>query len=722
MNHLGEPVRRREDVRILQGQARYLDDLELPWMAHAAFVRSPHARADIISVTAPAQAPGLLGVLTAIDIAPRAQPFAVPPIEDALLSGASHPILADTEVRYAGQPVAAVIAESRAQAEDAAELVEVEYEPLDAVVDPRGAPEQLMRWRRVAGDVDGAFAGAAHVVRGRYALPRLVATPMETRGVIAAYDERDDLLTVWGSFQDPHRPRAQLAHALDREPDRIRVVVPDVGGAFGSKGVIAVEGVVAALAAIDLGRPVKWAEDRMENFVGAYQGRGVEAEIELALDARGRMLAVRADILADLGAFLLPSTPIPPHTTAMLMTGVYEIECAEVTVTGARTDKVPTGPYRGAGRPEAAYLVELTVDAAARELGIAPAELRRRNLIRSFPHRTALGWTYDSGDYARCLELALELVVPERSSDERRAVGTGLAMYVERAGGMWESARVTVERGGRVIACSGSSPHGQGHETMFAQIVAERLGVDPADVELRFGDTDIVPAGVGTFASRSMAMGGSALVQALERLLAEAGALAAGLLGVPEESLSRAGSRWVCADGRAVTLTEIATAAGGLVTEARFESGLVFGSGAYAAVVEIDRATGQLRVCRLAAVDDAGTILNPLLAEGQVLGGIVQGLGAALVEEAVFDEYGQPRSASFADYSLLTAVELPPVETRFVQTPTPSNPLGAKGIGEGGAIGTPAAIASAIADALGRPAPDPPFTAEKLWRALRGLP
>ena len=721
LNRLGEPVRRREDVRILQGQSRYLDDLELPRMAHAAFVRSPHARAEIISVTLPAYAAGLLGVLTAIDIAGRAQPFAVPRIEGAVLAGVPHPILAATEVRYAGQPVAAVIAESRAQAEDAAELVEVEYEPLDAVVDPRGAPEELMRWRRVAGDVDGAFADAARVVRGRYALPRVVATPMETRGVIAAYDEHDDLLTVWGSFQDPHRPRAQLAHALGRAPDRIRVVVPDVGGAFGSKGVIAVEGVVAALAAIDLGRPVKWAEDRMENFVGAYQGRGVEADVELALDARGRMLAVRAGILADLGAFLLPSTPIPPHTTAMLMTGVYDVDCAEVTVTGARTDKVPTGPYRGAGRPEAAYLLELTVDAAARELGIAPAELRGRNLIRSFPHRTALGWTYDSGDYARCLELALELVAPERSSDERRVVGTGLAMYVERAGGMWESARVTVEPSGHVIACSGSSPHGQGHETTFAQIVAERLGVDPADVELRFGDTDAVPAGVGTFASRSVAMGGSALVEAVVRLLAEAGTVAAGLLGVPEDSLSRSRSAWVRADGRAITLAEIAAAAGGLSAEARFESGLVFGSGAYAAVVEIDRATGQLRVCRLAAVDDAGTILNPLLAEGQVLGGIVQGLGAALTEEAVYDEHGQPRSASFADYTLLTAVELPPVETRFVQTPTPSNPLGAKGIGEGGAIGTPAAIASAVADALGRPAPDPPFTAEKLWRALRGL-
>ena len=432
---------------------------------------------------------------------------------------------------------------------------------------------------------------------------------------------------------------------------------------------------------------------------------------------------MRADILADLGAFLLPTTAIPPHTTGMLMTGVYDVECAAVTVTGARTDKVPTGPYRGAGRPEAAYVLELTIDAAARQLGLEPAELRRRNLIRSFPYRSALGWTYDSGDYARCLELALELVggATERASDDRHAVGTGVAMYVERAGGMWESASVTVEPSGHVVARSGSSPHGQGHETTFAQIVVERLGIDPIDVELRFGDTDDVPEGVGTFASRSTAMGGSALVRALERIVADAGVFAASLLGVSAESLTRSGAGWVAVDGRSVSLAEAAASAGGLEAEARFESDLVFGSGAYAAVVEIDRATGRLRVRRLAAVDDAGTILNPLLAEGQVLGGAVQGLGAVLVEEAVFDEYGQPRSASFADYSLLTAVELPPIETRFVQTPSPVNPLGAKGIGEGGAIGTPAAIASAVADALGGPAPDPPFTSEKLWRALRGL-
>jgi aerobic carbon-monoxide dehydrogenase large subunit len=716
---VGRPVRRREDVRMLRGQGSYLDDLEPPGTVHAAFVRSPHARAEIASVSWPARAPGLLLVMTAIDVAGRAQPFALPAVEDMLIGGASHPILAETEVRYAGQPVVLVVAESRAQAEDAAELVEVEYEQLDAVVDPRGTHEELLRWRRVAGDVDGAFSAAPHVVSGRYALPRVAAVPMETRGVIVAHDAGDDLLTVWGSLQDPHRPRAQLAHALDRAPERIRVIVPEVGGAFGSKGVIPVEGVAVALAAIDLGRPVKWAEDRMENFVAAYQGRGVQAGVELALDANGRMLAMRAGILADLGAFLLPTSAIPPHTTAMLMTGCYEIPCAEVTVVGARTDKVPTGPYRGAGRPEAAYFLELTVDRAARELGLDPVELRRRNLIRSFPAATALGWTYDSGDYERCLELAVELIAPERASDSERVVGTGVAMYVERAGGQWESARVTVEPTGRVVARSGSSPHGQGHETTFAQIVADRLGVDAADVELRFGDSADVPPGVGTFASRSVAMGGSALVQAVDRIIDDAARVAARLLESRPDQVIRSGAGWSAPDGRSVTLAEVAAAAGGLEADARFESGMVFGSGAYAAVVEIERATGRLCVRRLAAVDDAGTIVNPLLAEGQVLGGVVQGLGAALVEEVVFDQDGQPRSASFADYGLLTAVELPEVRAGFVETPSPSNPLGAKGIGEGGAIGTPAAVANAIADALGRPSPDPPFTAEKLWYALR---
>ncbi|MBV8998218.1 MAG: xanthine dehydrogenase family protein molybdopterin-binding subunit, partial [Solirubrobacterales bacterium] len=712
---IGRPLRRREDLPLVRGRGRYVDDLDVPGMAHVVFVRSQDARARIAGVRVPSPAPGVLRVLTAADLAGRARSLPVIGVEDAEVADVPHPILASEEIRYAGQPVAAVVAESRAQAVDAAERLEVAYEPLDPVIDPGDAPETLLRWERTAGDVDGAFAQSTHRVLARYRLPRLVAAPIEPRGVIAAYDEADDLLTVWASVQDPHRPLSQLVHALERAPERTRVVVPDVGGAFGSKGVIAVEAVAVAVAAMELGRPLKWVEDRLENFLGAYQGRGVEATVELGLDAAGRMLAVRASILADLGAYLLPTTVIPPHTTAMLMTGCYDIPAAAVSVRGARTDKVPTGPYRGAGRPEAAYFLELTVDRAAREIGIDPVELRRRNLISSFPYRSALGWTYDSGDYERCLDRALQLVGLAPSSG---VVGTGVAMYVERAGGNWESARIRVLGEGTVIAESGSCPHGQGHETTFAQIVADRLGVEAGEVEVRFGDSATVPAGVGTFASRSVAMGGSALVQAVEQIVQAATCVAAALLGCRVEELTRAGARWSGPDRRAVTLGEIVSAAGPLEAEARFESDLVFGSGAYAAVVEIDPETGALQVRQIVAVDDAGTVINPLLAEGQVLGGAVQGLGAVLMEEAVYDAEGQPLGASFVDYGLPSAVEVPPIASAFVDTPSPNNPLGAKGIGEGGAIGTPAAIANAVADALGGAAPDPPFTAEKLWRAL----
>ena len=709
---IGQPLRRREDLPLLRGQGRYVDDLDLDGLAHVAFVRSHHARARILNIRLPDRAPGLLRVLTAADLAGRARPMPVIAPEGVHLEDLPHPILAGEEVRYVGQPIAAVVAESRAQAVDAAELVEIEYAELDAAVDPRDAPETLLHWERTVGDVDAALADAAHRVRARHRIPRLVAAPIEPRGVVAAYDAPEDRLTMWASAQDPHRPLAQLAHALNRPADKIQIIIPDVGGAFGSKGVIAVEAVAVAIGAIELGRPLKWVEDRMENFLGAYQGRGVEAEVELALDANGRILAVKAEILADLGSYLLPTTAIPPHTTAMLMTGCYEVPAAAVSVRGVRTDKVPTGPYRGAGRPEAAYFLELTVDQAARELGVDPVELRRRNLIRAFPYRSSLGWTYDSGDYARCLERAVELVAPERGP----LLGTGVAMYVERAGGNWESARVTVREDGRVVARSGSSPHGQGHETTFAQIVSDRLGIDPEQVELRFGEL----AGVGTYASRSTAMGGSALAQACERILIEATRAAARRLGCRPEELGRdAGPDWTAPDGRTVAWAE---AAAGVEAEVRFESEMVFGSGAYAAVVEIDADTGALLLRRLAAVDDAGTIVNPLLAEGQVLGAVVQGLGAVLTEEAVHDSAGQLRNASFVDYGVLGPVEMPPIATAFVQTPTPNNPLGAKGIGEGGAIGTPAAIANAVADALGGEAPDPPFTPEKLWRALRSQP
>jgi aerobic carbon-monoxide dehydrogenase large subunit len=695
---VGRPVRRREDERILRGRTRYLDDIDPPGAAHVAFVRSPFAHARIGGVEVPDPSPGVLTVITATDLDGRVSDLPVQGFEGGEVSAEGHPVLARGEVRYAGQPVAAVLAESRALAEDAAELVEIDYEPLDPVLEARGSEVTMSRWHRVSGDVDGAFASAAHVVRASHGLPRLAPVPMEPRGAIASYDEAGDMLTVWVSAQDSHRQLAGLAKVLDRTEESIHVIVPDVGGAFGSKGAPAPETMLVAAAAMATGRTVKWTEDREENFVASYQGRGMEAEVELALDEEATFLALRARIWADLGGYLMPSTSIPSHTTAMLMCGVYDVQAADVQVLGRRTNKVPTGPYRGAGRPEAAYFVECTVDVAARELGIDPLELRRRNLIRELPYQTALGWTYDSGDYARCLDRAVELVKPERSSDEARVVGTGFGMYVERAGGQFETAEAELLPTGKLLVRSGSSPHGQGHDTTFAQLAADRLGVELEDVELRFGDSKEVPRGVGTFASRSVAMGGSAVVQAVEALKEKC------------EAVAR---------GRSMSLREVADAAPGLRASARFESNLVFSSGAYGAVVEIERATGRLRVLRIAAIDDAGTIVNPLLAEGQVIGGVAQGLGECLVEEAAYDEQGNPTFASFVGYSLLTAAEMPPVIAAFVESPSPLNPLGAKGIGEGGAIGTPPAVANAVADALGGVRVDPPFTEDKLWRALR---
>jgi carbon-monoxide dehydrogenase large subunit len=520
-----------------------------------------------------------------------------------------------------------VVAESRALAEDAAELVGVDYDDLDAIVDPRAADETLTRWDRRAGDVERAFAQADRVVARSFTLPRLVAAPMETRGAIATHDSERDLLTVRLSFQDPHRPLEQLAHCLGRPPESIRIVLPDVGGAFGSKGAVGPEIVAVAAAALRLGRPVKWAEDRLENFLSAYQGRGLEADVELAVTDEGRLLAVRARLHADLGAYLVATTAIPAHTTAMLITGAYDIPAADVTITGARTHKVPTGPYRGAGRPEAAYLIERMVDEAARELELDPVDLRRRNLVRTFPHETPFGWTYDSGDYERCLERAIELAELDRFRAEQRSgrrLGVGVAMLIERSGGNWESAVVRREHDGRVLVRTGSSPHGQGHETTFAQIVADELRVDPSLVEIRWGDSEAGPAGVGTFGSRSTAMGGGALLEALRTLREE----------------------------------------GGDEAEAIFESGYVFSSGAYAAVVEIDPETGALEILRLAAVDDAGRIVNPLLAHGQVVGATAQGLGQALVEGVRHDDTGQPLTVSFVDYPLLTASEMPQLRPR----------------------------------------------------------
>ena len=508
-----------------------------------------------------------------------------------------------------------------------------------------------MRWERSVGDVDAVLSCAAHRVQARHRIPRLVAAPIEPRGVVAAYDDAGDLLTVWASAQDPHRPLSQLAHALDRPPERIRVVVPDVGGAFGSKGVIAVEAVTVAVAAMELGRPLKWVEDRVENFLGAYQGRGVEASVELALDAGGRILAVRAAILADLGAYLLPTTAIPPHTTAMLMTGCYDIPVAEVSVRGARTDKVPTGPYRGAGRPEAAYLLELTVDRAARELGLEPgrASPAQPDPLVPAPERAGLD-----------VRLGRLRAVPRsrartgRPEAERRRGRRQGGRDVRRASGGQLGERADIGRRGW-----------PGDRSQW--INAARAGARDHVRADRGRPTR------GRCRRRRDALrrhcGGATGRRDVREPLGGGGRLRARPGGGSDP---RAG-------GLKSTLADAAAAAGGLEAEARFESDLVFGSGAYAAVVEIERETGALTVRRLAAVDDAGTIINPLLAEGQVVGGAVQGLGAVLMEEAVHDAEGQLRNASFVEYSLPSAVEVPPIVSDVRPDAVAAEPAGGEG-------------------------------------------
>jgi aerobic carbon-monoxide dehydrogenase large subunit len=733
---IGASVTRREDARVLLGRTQFVDDLERGELGHVAFVRSPLAHAAITDLRVPAagSTEGLIAVLTAADLAGRARPFPVMDPEGAEIADEPHPILAEGEVRYAGQPVVAVIASSRELAEDAAEEVSVEYEPRPATMSARESDLILMRWARRTGDVEEAFARAAHVVTGRYALPRLAAVPMETRGCLAEYDATRDELTVWASVQDTHRPLEQLAHILDRPKDRIRVIAPDVGGAFGSKGVIAPEVATVAAAAIALGIPVKWTEDRYENLLACYQGRGIEGDLELALDGEGRILGLRARLWADLGGYLLTTTPIPPHTAATLITGCYEIPTADVVMSGTRTHRPPTGPYRGAGRPDATYIIEGLLDAGARTLGIDRIDLRRRNLVRTFPHPTATGLQYDSGDYDRCLDLALELAGPEARADltsppqpGARAWGTGLALYVERAGGGWESAAISLEADGSFMVATSANAHGQGHETTFAQIAAERLQVELEAIAIHFGDSATVPPGVGTFGSRSVAMAGSAIVVAANILIERAQALASQLLGADAVLTDGA----FTGAGRTLTWKELAQAAvrpaprpegiedGPLHAEATFRSPNVFSSGAYVATVTIDRGTGGLTITGLVAVDDSGTVINPLLVHGQVVGGAVQALGECLTEEVLFDSSGQNTSGSLLGYSLLTAAEIPPIVSGEVHSPSPLNPLGAKGAGEGGAVGTLAAVASAVTDALGGIHVDPPFTADKLWRALQ---
>lgn len=756
---VGRAMPRREDQALLRGQATYIANTRMDGMAYMAIARSPvaHARILKLDVTVAKAADGVIDVLSADDIAPVVDPMPVISREGADLAPVPVPLLAGEKVRFVGEPIAAVVAESRARALDALELIDVDYEPLPALLDPRMAADTgivlhdgigdnvILRWARSRGDVEEAFRSAT-IVGGRFHIPRLIASPLEGRACVASYDASADFLTLRCSAQDPHRPCRELEAVLRRPAGRTRALVPDVGGAFGSKGGLFPEYAVAAVAAMRLGRPVSWVEDRNENFTGSYHGRGIDADVELAVGADGRFLALRGRLLADLGAYLYPVSPVSPTCAGIMLTGTYDIPTASVEVLGIATNKAPIGPYRGAGRPESTFVIERLADMAARRLGMDPAEIRRRNLVdkAAFPYRNALGYTYDSGDYAaalsrvqECLPYADWRAVQSARRAEGRLLGIGLAVFTDRTGpGLWERASVSVRPSGAITAIIGASPHGQGHETTFAQIAADALGVSPADIEVRHGDSSEVN-GMGTYGSRSVAVCGSALVEASEEVKEQAKRVISRVLEVDTRDLAWGDGRYYVKGSPefGMTLLEAARAADAqdlppdiprtLEATSRFAlPGLIFPFGAHAAVVEVDRETGMVRLLRLATVDDAGVLVNPLLAEGQVHGSVAQGIAAALWEEMSYDEEGQPLTTSFAEYGIPSAADLAGIEVsgEFQVTPSPFNPLGAKGIGESGTIGVPAAIANAVIDALapfGIDHADLPYTPEKVWRLLR---
>lgn len=748
---IGRSLRRVEDERLLRGLGRYVDDLPVEAL-EVAFVRSVHAHARIVSidVTGALAMPGVVAVYTAESMAGRMPPLLnteelrVPPLLEEkvapLVRIQPMPLLAEGEVLFVGQPVAMVAASSRYLAEDAAEVVEVDYEPLAAVTDPEEAlsseaPRVLsgeddnigMHVRHGKGDADRAFAEAAVVVEDTFVSHRYVPSPMEPRGLLAQPDPFTGTLTVWSSTQTPHRMRDHLAEALGVPNDDVRVVAVDTGGGFGQKGVLYVEELLVPFAALELGRPVRWVEDRLENLTSSSHAREQVHHIAVAADRDGRLLAVRDRFVVNLGCRTMTGLVIPYNTLCHLL-GPYLVANADMEAVGVLTNTTFTTPYRGAGRPEAVFAMERILDRLAERLRIDPFELRARNLIppESMPYRTGLldrsgqPQVYDSGDYPQLLGRAVEnLDLPrfraeqEQARAEGRFLGVGVAMYIEATGlGPFETASVTVMPSGRVRVATGAPSQGQGHQTTFAQIAAETMGVRMEDVVVTGGDTSHLPMGVGTIASRALVTAGNAVSSAAQSvrdkiLQTAANVLEAapddielvegrvGVRGQPDRTMSLAQLM------RAWALSPASGQAGALAETAVFRPpGFAVAAGVHAAVVEVEPATGRVRVLRYLVVHDAGNVVNPLIAHGQIAGGVAQGIGGALLEEMVYDEEGQPRTTTFLDYLLPVSDDIPDIEIVHCPSPTPTNPLGVKGLGEGGAIGPPAALAGAVEDAL----------------------
>ncbi|HEV2059663.1 MAG TPA: molybdopterin cofactor-binding domain-containing protein [Solirubrobacteraceae bacterium] len=772
--HVGQSLRRKEDPRLITGRATYIDDLALPGMLHAAVVRSPEAHAKVLSIDASRALarPGVKAVFTGEDmsdlLAPLPMAWAPPGVE---IKTPERWPLARGHVRHVGDAVALVIGDDKYVVADAANEVDVEYEPLPVVVDVETAlkdevlvheslgTNKAHHWTMGGGDIEEALAASEVVVERRIVNHRTAGAAMETRGVIAEF--RGGQLTVWSSTQVPHLVRLFYAVQMGISEEKVRVIAPEVGGGFGGKLQITAEETMCAWASRKLGRPVKWIESRSENMAVSHHGRDQVDYVRMGATRDGKITAFHADILQDLGAYFGLLTPMIPELGAFVMTGCYAIPVVQTDITGVMTNKFFIDAIRGAGRPEMTHMLEVTIDQLAQELGMDPVELRRKNFIRpeQFPYETPYGITYDSGNYEAALDRALEIVGMDAFRAEQAALrdqgilrGIGFSTYTEICGlapsravgpsgfglgiGLYESALVRVHPTGSVTVFTGTSPHGQGHETGFAQIVADRLGTDPSVVEVVHGDTAQGPMGLGTYGSRSLSIGGVAAAHAAEKLAEKVRAIVAHNLEADVSDIEVRDGRFSLRGDpeQGMTLAEVAGCA--YIDATKMPEGMelgldqtliydpsnfVFPFGTHVCVVDVDPETGKVDVVRWVAVDDCGPAVNPMLIDGQVHGGIVHGIGQALFEQVVYDERGQLVTGTFVDYALPTAADVPGFETDRTETKSPSNSLGVKGIGEAGTIAATPAVVNAVLDALrheGISYIDMPLTPLRVWEAL----
>jgi carbon-monoxide dehydrogenase large subunit len=769
---VGKARTRKEDARLITGQTNWTDNITLPGLAHVAFLRSPHAHARItsIDVSAAKQASGVYAAYSGADFASEqgSLPCAWPVTEDIVIP--DHPAMAVDTVRYAGEIVAAIIARDRYAAADALELIDVEYEPLDPVLDMEAALQpgstkvheagnKSFTWTFENGDMAAAFNNAPVVVEKTYRQQRLIPSAMEPRAVVAAMV--GDEYTLWSATQIPHVLRVMLALVTGVPEHKLRVIAPDVGGGFGSKLQVTAEEVLALLITRKLGRPVKWTESRSEGNVAVHHGRDQIQRIRLAAEADGTIRGLDVDLLADMGAYLMLVTPGIPLLGAFMYNAIYKMAAYRFNCTGVFTTKTPTDAYRGAGRPEATYAIEHILDDLAAQIGVDPLEVRERNWIKheEFPYTTIAGLTYDSGNYEAATALARSLFHYEdlrKEQSERNTAGAktrlgiGVSTYTEMCGlapsrvlgslaygaGGWESASIRMLPTGKVEVVTGSSAHGQGHETAWSQIAADQLGVPFEDVRVLHGDTQVSPKGMDTYGSRSLTVGGTAVVLACGKVREKARAVAAGLLEVSPEDLEWDSGRWsVRGDpdqGKTIAEIALATFAAhnlpdgvepSLDSDATYDpDNFSFPHGTHMCAVDVDTETGRVKIRSYVAVDDIGHVINPLIVDGQVHGGLAQGIAQALYEEALYDSSGNLVTASLADYLVPSAADLPSFTTARTETPSTGNPLGVKGVGEAGTIASTPTVVNAIIDALrpfGVTDVQMPCTPERVWRAIQ---